>query len=756
MAKTARKYFCGDEWTVVEREFSPEFSKVAESVFSLGNEYMGGRGNLEEETAAPTLCGNYLNGIYEYFPDKSPSAYRGISDKTHFMVNAANYWRLKISAMGQTFDMARSKTLDYERSLSLKNGRLNRCVTWVLDDLHIKMQFCRFLDMEKHNRAYQRVEMIPDKDCELTLSAEMDFCGTYLTKPSRWRQREITDGGIVCDTETSGQSAAVFMDATVDGMHAQEIVKSDRCLKHIFRIKAQAHKKLIFTRLVSVKADKTGGDPAGYAKRELQLQIEEGYEAAAVRNEANWAEFWDKSDIRIEGDGENQQGIRFCIFQLRQTYHGADPMDNIGAKGLTGEAYGGQAFWDTESFCLPYYLFNDPAAAKNLLMYRYRTLPQAKLRARELDCEGACFPIATVNGYESCGLWQHASLQMQPSTAVAFAIFHYVNVTGDTAFLYQEGVEMLAEICRYLASRGQWSPDGSYFGYYCVMGPDEFQMMVNHNCYTNYMAKKTFAYTMSVIEASQNKEKLLARLHLTQEELWDWKRCAEHMLILYDEKTKLFEQHDGFFRLPHVEVKDIPAEEFPLYRYWSYDRIYRNDMIKQPDVLMFMFLYSGDFTLEEKRANYEYYEPRCIHESSLSPSVHSILAAEIGKEDEALKFFGFASRLDLDDYNRNTAEGLHTTSIAAAWMNIVYGFGGLRSDGKKLILNPTIPAIWKSYTFKLKYRGSVIEVTVKKGEATIAVTGGEIEAVVCGEEVLLAGTREFEIEKGQGKRSDEI
>ena len=345
---------------------------------------------------------------------------------------------------------------------------------------------------------------------------------------------------------------------------------------------------------------------------------------------------------------------------------------------------------------------------------------------------------------------------MQPSTAVAFAIFHYVNVTGDTAFLYQEGVEMLAEICRYLASRGQWSPDGSYFGYYCVMGPDEFQMMVNHNCYTNYMAKKTFAYTMSVIEASQNKEKLLARLHLTQEELWDWKRCAEHMLILYDEKTKLFEQHDGFFRLPHVEVKDIPAEEFPLYRYWSYDRIYRNDMIKQPDVLMFMFLYSGDFTLEEKRANYEYYEPRCIHESSLSPSVHSILAAEIGKEDEALKFFGFASRLDLDDYNRNTAEGLHTTSIAAAWMNIVYGFGGLRSDGKKLILNPTIPAIWKSYTFKLKYRGSVIEVTVKKGEATIAVTGGEIEAVVCGEEVLLAGTREFEIEKGQGKRSDEI
>ena len=191
------------------------------------------------------------------------------------------------------------------------------------------------------------------------------------------------------------------------------------------------------------------------------------------------------------------------------------------------------------------------------------------------------------------------------------------------------------------------------------------------------------------------------------------------MKILYDSKSELFEQHQGYFDLPHIDIHSIPVTDFPLYHNWSYDRIYRNDMIKQPDVLMFLFLYNQDFTLSVKKANYEFYEPRCIHESSLSPSVHSILAAEIGKSEEALSFFGFATRLDLDDYNRNTNEGLHLTSIAAAWMNIVYGFGGLRSDGEILVLNPTIPPIWKHYSFKIKYQNKNLKVSVSKEQIKI-------------------------------------
>ncbi|MDE6029818.1 MAG: family 65 glycosyl hydrolase [Clostridiales bacterium] len=739
MAKTARKHFVGDGWNITEDLFSPDFSRVAESVFSLGNEYMGSRGYLEEGTTAPSLLGSYLNGVYEYSPDTFATGYKGISTKSHFMVNAADYWKMEISVNGKPFDMASCAVENYSRNLSLKNGRLTRTVTWLADGVRLTMNFCRFLDMQNYHRAYQSVEFTADKSCILTLSAEINFNNPHGGSPSRWQQRKIFDNGLLCGTETSSQSAAVFMDATVGGAHSQKITMGDRCVRHGFELNLKPNKTYTFTRLVAVCVDKTGKDCSRQAQDELSKQIKEGYDGALARNEQYWADFWKRSDIEIVGDDENQQGIRFCIFQLQQTYHAADPTDNIGAKGLTGEAYGGQAFWDTESYCLPYYLFSNPDAAKCLLMYRYNTLSQAKARAKELDCAGACYPIATINGHESCNLWQHASLQMQPSTAVAYGIYHYVNVSGDTYFLYREGIEMLVEICRYLVTRGQWGADGK-FGYFGVMGPDEFQMMVNHNTYTNYMAKKTFNYTLSVIADYPDKQKLTSRLGVSQTELDEWKRCADSMKILYDQKTLLYEQHEGFYNLPHIDIDSIPDSDFPLYSHWSYDRIYRNDMIKQPDVLMFQFLYNGDFSKECKLANYRYYEPRCIHESSLSPSVHSILACELGLMDKAVSFFGFATRLDLDDYNRNTCEGLHTTSISAAWLNIVYGFGGVRSDGNKLVINPCIPAIWKKYSFKLNYKGSNISVTVEPKKATISVVGGVVDAVVCGTEYKIKDT----------------
>jgi maltose phosphorylase len=437
------------------------------------------------------------------------------------------------------------------------------------------------------------------------------------------------------------------------------------------------------------------------------------------QNRSYWKNFWAKSDIVIDGDPETQQGIRFCIFQMQQTYRGAIAGANIGAKGLTGEAYNGNTFWDTETYCLPFYLFSNPGAAKSLIDFRYRTLPQALTRAKDLDCEGACYPVATIDGTESCTLWQHASLQFQPTTAVAYAIGHYVNVTGDSAFLKAEGAEMLIEICRFLASRGQWSAKGR-FGYYAVMGPDEFQMMVNNNAYTNYMAKRTFEFALQTLEGID-----LEKLRCSLIELKTWQNMAENMCIPYDEKTGLYEQHEGFFDLPHIDIDAIPVEAFPLYQHWSYDRIYRNDMIKQPDVLMFMFLYNQSFSVEEKRTNYDYYEPRCIHESSLSPSVHSIFASELGRHQEAFDFFRFATRIDLDNYNRNTGEGIHITSIAAAWMNIVYGFGGMRSDGELLSFHPCIPAHWKAYSFRVFYRGSWIRVAVSQAEAFIQVAEGE-------------------------------
>jgi maltose phosphorylase len=455
-----------------------------------------------------------------------------------------------------------------------------------------------------------------------------------------------------------------------------------------------------------------------------------------------WDSVWNAADIEIEGDLEAQQGIRFSIFQLQQTC-GSGTTSFVGAKGMTGEAYNGHTFWDTEIYCLPHFLFSNPEAAKSLLAFRAGTLPQAMARAKELDCEGACFPVATIDGTESCALWQHANLQLQPTTAVTYAVLHYARVTADTRFLVDSGIELLVQACRFLASRGQWSGRGRRFGYYGVMGPDEFHMIVNNNAYTNVMARFTFLSTIRAIQDASAAwpvecAALLERLSCDVRERADWDEKARAMIVPVDERTGVIEQHEGYFDLPHIDISAIPDNEFPLYAHWSYDRIFRYDMIKQPDVLMFLFLLGEEFPATQKIANYDYYAPRCIHESSLSPSIHSILAAELGRQEEARSLFRFATRIDLDNYNRNTAEGLHMTSLAAAWMNIVYGFGGLRSDGAVLSLDPALPETWTACRFRMLYRGATIEVAMNRGATTVRlVAGPPVTVRVRGEERLL-------------------
>lgn len=740
MAKQAEKYIETDAWSIIERGFHREKNAVSESLFSIGNEYCGIRGYMEEGADAPSLQGCYFNGIYEWSEKETETGYRGIIKRGHYMVNAVNPLKCEIYLDGERLDIGKTQPRDFIRKLDFKTGVYSR--SFYINTAKGKISFCftRFLSMTDCQSLYQKIEINSSYPVNARIYTGLDFNTKHWGRSGRWSKIKAESDRQTCRilgaTQSTGQYVASEQYIEFSGKARVENVENELSAGCV--IESTVDGDFSIVKHVRSFIDKSGEAGESLFKNFKSPRI--SYGEALKNNAEYYKKFWTESDIEIDGDGENQQGIRFCIFQLQQTYHGLNPTDNIGAKGLTGEAYSGHAFWDTETYCLPYYLFNNLVAAKDLLLFRYNTLDKAKERARMLDCEGACYPIATLNGNEACDLWQHASLQFQPSTGVAYGIMHYVNVSGDTLFLIDYGLKMLLEICRFLRSRGEYGADGR-FGYFCVMGPDEFQMMVNHNCYTNYMAKKTFEYTVDCFKKYGGKVSLGA----TDEELKAFAECAEKMYIPYDEKTKLYEQHDGFFRLPHVEVKDIPVTDFPLYHHWSYDRIYRNDMIKQPDVLMFMLLYGDDFTVEQRRANYEYYEPRCIHESSLSPSVHSILASELKKDDEALKFFGYASRLDLDDYNRNTCEGLHTTSIAAAWLNIVYGFGGVRSDGKKLVINPSIPDIWQGYSFKLNYRGSNIAVKVTKGKAVISVTGGSVNAVVCGRDCTLTGTGEFEI-----------
>ena len=738
MPKVADRYYEVDPWRIIEKGFDPEKSRVSESIFSLGNEYSGVRGYFEEGYGGDSLIGSYFNGVYEIPCEETRTAYKGIVKRSHFMVNSVDWLYTRISIDNEVLDIARCDISDFTRTLDMKTGLLSREFVWnTASGKSLKVVFLRFLSMVNPKLGGQRITFIPlNFSGQVEVVTGLDFSPIHESeRQNLWScpKKGFENGiaGILGKTDRTGQK--VFSGFRLFCGRAFDIrpVEEEKFIGYRFSIQvaegAGTDMEKMEANHVEKESDVNENDVWARGMKNAFKLCSAQFDKAFGEHAGYWEKVWDTLDISIDGDDENQQGIRYCIFQLHQTYHGEDPGCNIGAKGLTGEAYNGHAFWDTETYCLPFYIFNNPKAARNLLEYRYKTLPMAVERARELDCEGTCYPIATLNGREACTLWQHASLQMQPSTAVAYGIWHYVKLTGDMGFLFDIGAEMLVQISRFLASRGQWGARTGEYGYYCVMGPDEFQMMVNNNCYTNIMAKKTFEYTLRVLDGmkTQAPEKLRGlceKVGLKENEPVSWRLMAEKMRIPLDKETGIFEQHDGYFDLPHIDIASIPVEDFPLYHNWSYDRIYRNDMIKQPDVLMFMFLYNQQFSRESKRANYEFYEPRCIHESSLSPSIHSIFASELGKHREAFDFFSFATRMDLDNYNRNTREGLHTTSIAAAWMNIVYGFGGMRSDGDTLAFNPSIPECWNSYSFRVMYRDSVISVTVDKKTATLIST----------------------------------
>ena len=735
MPKISNLYLDIDPFKIIETNFHKDRAMVSESIFSLGNEYSGIRGFFDEGYSGDRLQGSYFNGIYEYALEDIPNAYKGIVKRTHFTINSVNWVKCKLIVDNEVLDLNVSSFDNFKRVLDMRSGLYTRTFTWISKKGNIQIRFERLLNMTHCHEAIQRITLNSDKALNLKLQLSLDNNVLHWRSDCYWnRVDEFYDKnsyGIACKTLTTNQKIVSLMNIETDEK-VIDVNKLDKeiCVSYDISLIPNETKQIV--RYVINNVDKDGTysfkQLIDEAKNELIILSNKGFDESLKENINYFSDVWDKSDIEIGGDDKNQQGIRYCIFQLEQTYHGYAKDNNIGAKGLTGEAYSGHAFWDSETYCLPYYLFSNKQGAMNLLMYRYNTLPQAKNRARQLDCEGACYPIATRNGEEGCTLWQHASLQFQPSTAVAYAIYHYMNLYNDEKFMQDYGLEMIFEISKFLLSRGQYNNDGSKFGFYNVMGPDEFQMMVNHNTYTNLMAKKTFDYLLELISSNKYEiSSLMKKCEISDNFVERIKDASNKMVILYDEKTSLFEQHDGFFDLPHIDIHSIPTSEFPLYSHWSYDRIYRNDMIKQPDVLMFMFLYNQDFTKKQKLANYEYYEPRCIHESSLSPSIHSIFACELDKLDEAKKFFEFATRMDLDDYNCNTCEGIHTTSIAAAWMNIVYGFGGLRSDKGILSLNPKILKEWDYYSFKINYKDASLKVLVNKDNIEIINLGKEVE-----------------------------
>lgn len=685
MAKQADRYFQIHPWKIIEQGYDPSHGEVAEAVFSQANEYMGARGYLEETGAA--MRGVFLGGVYASAPTENPS-YKGLVHQTHYMTCGADLFQMELEADGGVVLPERADS--FCRVLDMRSGLLQRKMTVkTASGASLTLQTERLFSMRWEQLAAQRITLSSDQPCRVRFRMRIDPEIPHQGM-KRWDWHALHEP-MTFETNETGFRVRYEAGGSVgfEGVLQQEAA---------------------FEKTVRVRIARPG---QGFSDEQPMRAFDE----LLTENRRHWEAFWQKNDVTIEGSPADQQGIRFCIFQLHQTYRGLDERNNIGAKGLTGEAYNGHAFWDSETYCLPYYLYCDPGAARNLLAFRYHTLSQAQARAKELDCDGACYPIATLNGTEACSLWQHASLQMQPSTAVMYGIWRYMAQTGDAAFLKEMGLEMLVNISRYVVSRGSWDFRHERFGFYGVMGPDEFHMMVNNNYYTNFMGKRTLEYTLEALAEAGDAS-------VSEEERGAWAEIAAHIALPVREDG-VFPQHDGYCDLPHIDVHAIPVTDFPLYAHWSYDRIYRTDMIKQPDVLMAIFLYPSLFTPAQLQANYDFYEPRCIHESSLSPSIHAILAARLGRHGAARDFFGFATRLDLDNYNRNTCEGLHITSLAAAWLTIALGFGGLEDCGGGITLAPWLPEGWEGYSFSIQAKESRLRVNVDRDGTTLALTEGK-------------------------------
>jgi maltose phosphorylase len=479
------------------------------------------------------------------------------------------------------------------------------------------------------------------------------------------------------------------------------------------------------------------GDLVGNCHKVLDEALSRGFDELFAEHAGVWGHKWEECDITIEGDVAAQQGIRFNIFQLTQTYTGDDERLNIGPKGFTGEKYGGSTYWDTEAYCLPFYLGTaEQKVARNLLIYRYKHLQKAIENGEKLGFTNgaALYPMVTMNGEESHNEWEITFEEIHRNGAIAYGIFDYIRYTGDEKYLTEYGLEVLIAISRFWAQRVNWSSHKNKYVMLGVTGPNEYENNVNNNWYTNTIAVWTLKYTLQAIEFvkkdDRSKFSEIVKKWSFQEskETEKWKDIIEKMYYPEDQKRALFLQQDGFLDKELMKVTDLRAEDRPINQKWSWDRILRSCFIKQADVLQGLYFFEDQYDIARIRENFDFYEPMTVHESSLSPCVHVILASKLGYKQKAYEFYLRTARLDLDDYNNDTEDGCHITSMAGTWLSVTKGFGGLRVRDGKLSFNPFLPEQWKSYSFRLEFRGRVIKVKVSKdGTETLLESGDPME-----------------------------
>jgi maltose phosphorylase len=766
-----KQFIKKDPWKLVEDTFHPQYHANSESIFSIGNGKMGQRANFEEDYSGNSLRGNYIAGIY--YPDKTRVGWwkNGYPEYFAKVLNAVNWIGLHIQINGQLLDLDQCEILNFERVLDMQHSLLKRTFTARLaNGNEVSVTTERFYSLADDEIGAMSYSIKADNfDGEISIESYLDF--NVVNQDSNYNQRfwdpisqKITPayGTVKSATKKTAFIVACSMHnqlyqngQVVDGNSS--ISEEEQRVAHKFSTAVSQGDTVQLVKLSStVSSFYYEADEIDAAcQNGIERAVAKGYESLKAEHTQEWEENWTHYDIEIEGDVSAQQAIRFNIFHLNQTYTGKDYRLNIGPKGFTGEKYGGSTYWDTEAYCLPFYLSTAPQdVARNLLLYRYRHLGKAIENAQKLgfNSGAALYPMVTMNGEECHNEWEITFEEVHRNGAIAYAIYDYVRYTGDREYLIDYGLEVLIAISRFWAQRVHFSNVKQKYVIHGVTGPNEFENNVNNNWYTNYIARWCMNYTSEIMKevktkAPQKYAALLGKLNLNESEtITEWAEIANNIYLPEDKELDVFLQQEGFLDKELIPVADLDPSHLPIVQKWSWDRILRSPYIKQADVLQGLYFFEDHFSKETIKRNFDFYEPLTVHESSLSPCVHCIIASAIGNEEKAYEMFMRTSRLDIDDFNNDTEDGCHITSMAGTWGAFVKGFGGMRVINDQLSLAPFLPKSWQGYAFTIGFRGHWITVKVRPEYIMINnKAGGPMKIILHGtEKQLQPGEHVFE------------
>ncbi len=757
-------YLTAHPWSIIEEGFDALRVKSSESIFSLGNGAMGQRANFEERYSGPTFQGSYIAGVF--YPDKTRVGWwkNGYPEYFAKVLNAPNWIGIDVEINGEYLDLFRCKTVkSFRRELNMKEGWYKRSFAAVLqNDAEIKVEVCRFLSLNLDEVGAVKYTITPFKGpVDVVFIPYVD--GGVSNEDSNWDDAfwAIQSCGFENDLAyvrshtqktnfqvCTGMKTNLYLNGSpLDIIPERNSSATSVSEKYKYSVETNHTISLIKFGGYTTDFHHKPSELIQASDRVLSKALDIGFDTLLDQQKESWGDIWETSDIAIQGDVKAQQGIRFNIFHLNQTYLGKDPRLNIGPKGFTGEKYGGSTYWDTEAYCIPFYMATkNQAAAKNLLTYRYHHLPRAIENAEKLgfNSGAALFPMVTMNGEECHNEWEITFEEIHRNGAIAFAIYNYVRYTGNTKYIEEMGIDVLIAIARFWSQRVTFSPAKNQYVILGVTGPNEYENNINNNWYTNYLAQWCLEYTASCLGSMESRnlqafKKVIINNKLGESEILHWQEIAANLYLPFDKDLGIYLQQDGFLdKEYHITVDQLALSDRPINQKWSWDRILRSPYIKQADVLQGFYFFEDRFSLEELAKHFDFYEPLTVHESSLSPCVHSILASKLGRMDMAYDFYLRTSRLDLDDYNKEVHEGLHITSMAGTWMSIVEGFGGMRIVDGELSFHPQIPNDWESYSFKLNFRGDIIKVVVDQHSVDISSEQeSNLTLLVYGEKVLL-------------------